>query len=519
MQVNWDSHHSPGVMVRPNAVGLNNEQGQAPMYTTFIPQVMPMSQAIQYQGQVIKQTPGFNQARQSPHVTTLAPHNSHYSQHQIYISPHSQNRFIATVPTSNSFEVLNSIDENYPPLPSDEAMNLGSANPKEVEGIINFPNLGLSHDLGKRAKRAISPTLLEENNRVAKSRYTAPPKYQPKNKGIQILDRFDNRVILSSNDETKTLPMERETTLSLKETLKPEHFEFELSKDKKRVTIFLPTKSAVAKALTINKVGETEVQAEEFKPRCQGVIRGIPKEITEEEIKSDLESEANASVKSVKRLKRFNREIKQLEDSLSVCITFENNLLPSALWLYGRKREVQEYQRPIIQCFKCQKYGHMQAQCRAPKPVCLRCVRPHPSKDCELKNVTEKEEKFQKYSCVNCRGNHSSTSGLCRVRDQNKNILRLSQEKNIGFNMASIAYRSYADALNKKQALEINEQNRLQKEILTKLVIFVSSAPEVVDLRDLELQERVQKLCSLMKTLFNEKLESSEILKLINMTP
>ena len=85
--------------------------------------------------------------------------------------------------------------------------------------------------------------------------------------------------------------------------------------------------------------------------------------------------------------------------------------------------------------------------------------------------------------------------------------------------MASIAYRSYADALNKKQALEINEQNRLQKEILTKLVIFVSSAPEVVDLRDLELQERVQKLCSLMKTLFNEKLESSEILKLINMTP
>ena len=47
-------------------------------------------------------------------------------------------------------------------------MNLGSANPKEVEGIINFPKLGLSHDLGKGAKRAISPTLIEENNRVAK---------------------------------------------------------------------------------------------------------------------------------------------------------------------------------------------------------------------------------------------------------------------------------------------------------------------------------------------------------------
>ncbi|KAK2703712.1 hypothetical protein QYM36_017869, partial [Artemia franciscana] len=164
-------------------------------------------------------------------------------------------------------------------------MNLGSANPKEVEGIINFPKLGLSHDLGKGAKRAISQTLIEENNRVATSCYTAPLKYHPKNKGIQILDRFDNRVILLSKVETKILPMERETTLSLKEALKPEHFEFELSKDKKRVTIFLPTESAVAKALTIKKIGETEVQAKEFKPRCQGVIRGIPTEITEEEIK------------------------------------------------------------------------------------------------------------------------------------------------------------------------------------------------------------------------------------------
>jgi len=43
------------------------------------------------------------------------------------------------------------------------------------------------------------------------------------------------------------------------------------------------------------------------------------------------------------------------------------------------------------------------------------------------------------------------------VRDQNKNILRLSQEKHIGLNMASMSYRSYADALNKKKAILVNE--------------------------------------------------------------
>ena len=98
-------------------------------------------------------------------------------------------------------------------------MNLGSENSKALEGIINFPNLGLSHDLGKEAKRAISPTLPKENNIVAKSCYKTPPKYHPKNKGIQILDRLDNRVILSSKNETTILPMERKKHFKPKRSL------------------------------------------------------------------------------------------------------------------------------------------------------------------------------------------------------------------------------------------------------------------------------------------------------------
>ncbi|KAK2728028.1 hypothetical protein QYM36_008488 [Artemia franciscana] len=60
----WSRCHSklgsssyPALMVRPNVVGQNNEQGQAPIYTTFIPQVVPVSHAIQYQGQVKQQKP------------------------------------------------------------------------------------------------------------------------------------------------------------------------------------------------------------------------------------------------------------------------------------------------------------------------------------------------------------------------------------------------------------------------------------------------------------------------------
>jgi len=77
----WDagklgSSSYPALMVRPNVVGQNNEQGHAPIYTTFIPQVVPVSHAIQYQGQVKQQKPRLNLARQPPYVTTLAPHNS-----------------------------------------------------------------------------------------------------------------------------------------------------------------------------------------------------------------------------------------------------------------------------------------------------------------------------------------------------------------------------------------------------------------------------------------------------------
>jgi len=79
-----------------------------------------------------------------------------------------------------------------------------------VEGIINLSNLELSHDFGQQAKRAISPTLLKENSRVAKSCCTAPSRYKPKNKGVQILNRYENRIILSSKNKIKTLPMRRD---------------------------------------------------------------------------------------------------------------------------------------------------------------------------------------------------------------------------------------------------------------------------------------------------------------------
>ena len=61
------------------------------------------------------------------------------------------------------------------------------------------------------------------------------------------------------------------------------------------------------------------------------------------------------------------------------------------------------------QCFKCHKYGHIGAQCKAPKQLCGYCSGEHDSKACSAK-----EKK-----CAACQGGHSVWENVkCPVRER-----------------------------------------------------------------------------------------------------
>ena len=61
----------------------------------------------------------------------------------------------------------------------------------------------------------------------------------------------------------------------------------------------------------------------------------------------------------------------------------------------------------IIQCYKCQKFGHMRKNCTSKTEICRFCSMNHESKNCNHRRNTSM------YKCGNCGLNHSSTYYGC----------------------------------------------------------------------------------------------------------
>ncbi|EED11577.1 reverse transcriptase, putative [Talaromyces stipitatus ATCC 10500] len=64
-------------------------------------------------------------------------------------------------------------------------------------------------------------------------------------------------------------------------------------------------------------------------------------------------------------------------------------------------------------CKKCQKYGHVHAQCPNPKFICGFCAKEHPTWECP--SHQNKEKDFTP-KCANCKGPHKTVSTSCGLR-------------------------------------------------------------------------------------------------------
>ena len=63
----------------------------------------------------------------------------------------------------------------------------------------------------------------------------------------------------------------------------------------------------------------------------------------------------------------------------------------------------------ILQCFKCQKYGHTQKFCESTQETCFKCAKAHRSKECKVSDPKD-------YRCVVCKGHHLAISPDCPER-------------------------------------------------------------------------------------------------------
>ena len=175
----------------------------------------------------------------------------------------------------------------------------------------------------------------------------------------------------------------------------------------------------------------------------KGVIRDYGRDLydmSEAEIVKEL---ADQGVEGVSRfiLKKDDREIK----TNTYFVTFATSSPPEKLRIGYYFVEVKRYIPNPLRCFHCQEFGHSKKFCKK-NLRCWRCGKEgHDGNDCSSESKC----------CVNCKGEHYSSSKTCPVWTLEKEIQRVKTEKNLPYGEAkrlvsppssSPATASYASA-------------------------------------------------------------------------
>ena len=493
----------------PDQVLPGPTQNFHPPYTQPLIGILPNGQSVTIFTPADIQRSSTQTCVTTSHIPSSVPHS--------YVLPPTYPNY--TIPTTNKYSVLN--EECYPALPShdsDEELRT-AGNPLEIEGIavhengLVLPRLGQNPNIGTK-RRDLSPDSETGPAAKCKQRKSATPQANYINKDTQsiIPEQEHYKVLLEIiiEESGKNFPPDYEIAKSIQTILKNSKFELEVKKERRNMLLYLQGEDEAVKILSTSTLCNITIKTKRIQPIVRGIIKGIPLNLSIEEIKESLQTPT--TVKDAIRQKRYNKESKKLEDSLAVLIIFEGRTLPPNIWCFGRKKEVYQYYRRVLQCHKCQKYGHTQKECRAKESICLRCSEKHPSNQCPLKTI-DPEIRPKAYMCANCGGSHSSTSNWCPVRQQNQGILQVAEKYQIGFRMAQVAYKSYADVLNKRR-LHHNQINQTSQSQITdrlvksskteaaeKLVIGLLCSPDLMNLSSLSLPVRIEKLCKLVEEL------------------
>lgn len=158
------------------------------------------------------------------------------------------------------------------------------------------------------------------------------------------------------------------------------------------------------------------------------ILKGLPPNISPEEIKEDLISR-NFKVRVVKQfVKNVEKDGNKMELKLPIySVEFDPNTLAKDVFAHKKvcwcliHWEKYKTKNRIIQCFKCQAYGHYAKNCFK-NQKCVLCTGAHALDQCPLKH-----KPGQLLKCANCGKNHSAGSRDCDVY---KRILESREKQN-----------------------------------------------------------------------------------------
>lgn len=166
-----------------------------------------------------------------------------------------------------------------------------------------------------------------------------------------------------------------------------------------------------------------------FYTQKRGVIKTVDTFFTEEYLKNAINSDI--PVVEVKRMKRknINPQTNNIEyiDRQIIIVTFLGNKLPDSVIINMVRFSVDPYIHPVVQCFKCLRYGHTITQCKGSR----RC------KKCAQEHAEQEQCDTDKFLCVHCNSEeHSSISKECPTYNKQYNIKKIMAFENTNFKEA-----------------------------------------------------------------------------------
>lgn len=170
----------------------------------------------------------------------------------------------------------------------------------------------------------------------------------------------------------------------------------------------------------------------------KGIIRMVDTYFSEEYLKDAIKS--NIEVVEVQRMKR--RVVKadgqvEFADRQIIIVTFLGNSLPQSLQINLVNFKVEPYIHPVVQCFKCLRFGHTSKLCKG-NSRCKKCAKTHDQNEACDNDL---------FFCIHCKSEeHSSVSKKCPVYIQQYNIKKVMATENTSFKEAETLVKnpSYA---------------------------------------------------------------------------
>ncbi|XP_076684074.1 uncharacterized protein LOC143377046 [Andrena cerasifolii] len=144
-----------------------------------------------------------------------------------------------------------------------------------------------------------------------------------------------------------------------------------------------------------------------------------------EELEDQLKMGPNQGRFTLERLKRRKMKDGKVtwEEGKAILIKMQGESLPTRLLIgFGHVwLNVQPFVEAVKQCFRCLRFGHIQAMCKTPERKCFLCAKSFHG------GCTENPR------CINCNGNHTSTARECPAYQREATIKKIMAHKNLTY--------------------------------------------------------------------------------------